>query len=187
MRTTLFLIMVAMASCRAFSVEGEIVSTKKHVRIGESNVTEISPMHIKSLPFIATGITLEGSSVESSNASIRFYDESKRISAIGVSLSGEGFYSKDAKAGDFIIRSENHNMIFATNPANRYRAALFISDKGKVGVNTSSPKRSLHINDVMRLEPRAIPPNSPAEGDIYMDSTNHKLMVYDGMRWQACW
>jgi hypothetical protein len=56
-----------------------------------------------------------------------------------------------------------------------------------VGIGTSAPARNLHVNDVMRLEPRASAPSSPSEGDMYMDSTTHKLMVYDGTTWQACW
>jgi hypothetical protein len=58
---------------------------------------------------------------------------------------------------------------------------------GNVGIGTTSPARKLHISDVMRLEPRATAPVSPAEGDIYMDSSDHKLKVYDGTTWQACW
>ncbi len=58
---------------------------------------------------------------------------------------------------------------------------------GNVGIGTTSPARKLHVNDVMRLQPRATSPSSPAEGDIYMNSTTHKLMVYDGTTWQACW
>jgi hypothetical protein len=39
----------------------------------------------------------------------------------------------------------------------------------------------------MRLEPRGTAPGTPAEGDIYYDSTLHKLRVYDGTAWQNCW
>ena len=165
----------------------DTISTQNYVRIGARNVNDISPLHIKSLPNNATGIPIEGSSSAASNSSVRFYDESERISAIGVSLSGNSFYSRDAKVGDFIIRSEDHNMIFATSSDNNFPAALYISNNGEVGVNSSSPQRSLHINDVMRLEPRSTVPTSPSEGDIYMDAITHKLMVYDGTIWQACW
>ena len=61
------------------------------------------------------------------------------------------------------------------------------ADAVKVGIGTSSPARSLHINDVIRLEPISAPPANPSEGDIYMDSGSHKLMVFDGNIWQACW
>ena len=49
------------------------------------------------------------------------------------------------------------------------------------------PMRSLHVKDVLRLEPISTSPTSPSEGDMYMNSTTHKLMVYDGTIWQACW
>jgi hypothetical protein len=49
------------------------------------------------------------------------------------------------------------------------------------------PQRALHINDVMRLEPRNTAPSSPAKGDIYFDNTINKLRVYDGTTWQNCW
>jgi hypothetical protein len=67
-----------------------------------------------------------------------------------------------------------------------YPGQIYISCIG-VGIGTTNPARKLHISDVMRLEPRATAPSSPSEGDIYMDSTVHKLKVYDGTTWQACW
>jgi len=58
---------------------------------------------------------------------------------------------------------------------------------GNVGIGTENPQRKLHVNDVMRLEPRATAPTNPSKGDIYMSDTTNKLMVYDGSAWQACW
>jgi len=52
-----------------------------------------------------------------------------------------------------------------------------------LGINTTSPSRNLHINDTMRLEPRASAPSSPSAGDIYFDSTLSKLRCYDGTAW----
>jgi hypothetical protein len=66
-----------------------------------------------------------------------------------------------------------------------YSASL--ESVGNIGVNISSPQRSLHVNDVLRLEPRSTPPPSPSKGDIYFDSTLNKLRVYDGTVWQNCW
>jgi hypothetical protein len=56
-----------------------------------------------------------------------------------------------------------------------------------VGIGTANPKRKLHINDVMRLEPRNTAPINPAKGDIYFDGVLNKLRVYDGTVWQNCW
>jgi trimeric autotransporter adhesin len=46
---------------------------------------------------------------------------------------------------------------------------------------------TLNIRDVLKLTPRASAPASPTEGDIYYNSTTHKLMVFDGSSWMACW
>ncbi len=58
---------------------------------------------------------------------------------------------------------------------------------GNVGIGTTSPARTLHVNSVMRLEPIATAPDNPSKGDIYFDSTYNKLRVYDGTSWQSCW
>jgi hypothetical protein len=39
----------------------------------------------------------------------------------------------------------------------------------------------------IKLTPTFSAPSSPQEGDIYMDSSDHKLKVYDGSTWQSCW
>ena len=52
-----------------------------------------------------------------------------------------------------------------------------------VGIGTTNPKRKLHINDVMRLEPRDTAPTNPGEGDIYYDATIKKLRYYNGTSW----
>ena len=43
------------------------------------------------------------------------------------------------------------------------------------------------INDVLKLAPRSTNPSSATEGMMYYNSSTHKLMVYDGSTWQACW
>ena len=64
---------------------------------------------------------------------------------------------------------------------------MVIDPSGSIGFGTTTPARKVHINDVMRLQPRATAPSSPAQGDIYFDSTDNKLKVYDGSVWQECW
>ena len=39
----------------------------------------------------------------------------------------------------------------------------------------------------IRFEPQDLPPENPSEGDAYMNANTHKLMVYDGTSWKACW
>ncbi len=54
----------------------------------------------------------------------------------------------------------------------------------QVGINVTQPQRSLHVNDMMRLEPRSAPPTNPAEGDIYYDGVLKKLRYYNGTAWK---
>ncbi|MEY3444750.1 MAG: hypothetical protein RLZZ519_3031, partial [Bacteroidota bacterium] len=75
------------------------------------------------------------------------------------------------------------DMLLMTNNT----GVVWIKSNGNVGVNMSAPQRSLHVSDVMRLEPRATAPSSPSKGDIYFDSVLNKLRVYDGTTWQNCW
>ena len=46
---------------------------------------------------------------------------------------------------------------------------------------------SFNVRDVLKLTPRASAPSNPTEGDIYYDLTTHKLMVFNGSSWMACW
>lgn len=62
-----------------------------------------------------------------------------------------------------------------------------VLSNGNVGIGTSFPARTLHVNDVMRLEPRNTVPSSPSKGDMYFDGVINKLRVYDGTTWQNCW
>jgi hypothetical protein len=75
-----------------------------------------------------------------------------------------------------------------TDPDGRsFTEHMRMTGDGKFGIGTLAPQRTLHVNDVMRLEPRSTPPDNPAEGDIYMDSSDHHLKVFDGELWQSCW
>lgn len=72
------------------------------------------------------------------------------------------------------------DMVFKTWVAAAPRFS--VTDTGLVGIGIS-PRRPLHVNDVMRLEPRAAPPSSPGEGDLYYDQSLKKLRYYDGASW----
>jgi len=65
-------------------------------------------------------------------------------------------------------------------------SAISIFEEGNVGIGILGPQRKLHVNDVMRLEPRDTEPAVPSAGDLYFDSTSNKLRCYDGSTWQDC-
>jgi len=58
--------------------------------------------------------------------------------------------------------------------------AMTILGNGNVGIGTNAPQRKLHINDVMRLEPRDTEPDNASDGDIYFDSTGALMYYYNG-------
>lgn len=84
-------------------------------------------------------------------------------------------------SGDIVFMTKPN---LAHDPA---KESMRVTKDGYVGIGVTSPSRTLHVSDVMRLEPRSSAPSNPSEGDMYMDGTTHKLMVYDGTQWQACW
>jgi len=61
---------------------------------------------------------------------------------------------------------------------------MVILYNGNVGIGTAAPARKLHINDVMRLEPRDSAPDNPQAGDIYYDSTDNTIHYYNGREWR---
>ncbi len=89
-----------------------------------------------------------------------------------------------------LMRTDNRtDLIFSTynGSPGGFGERVRIQADGNVGIGTASPQRTLHVSDVLRLQPRATAPTSPAKGDMYMDSVLNKLRVYDGTTWQNCW
>ena len=95
----------------------------------------------------------------------------------------------------FVIQrklTSNHNTASsgvangANTPTGTVRL-LTLTNAGNLGLGITTPARTLHVSDVMRLEPSLSAPASPAKGDIYFDATLNKLRVYDGTIWQNCW
>jgi hypothetical protein len=89
---------------------------------------------------------------------------------------GDGFY---------VLTNSSMGNVSSSNPPDF--VPFRILNDGTIGIGNVAPQRQLHIKDVMRLEPRATTPTSPAKGDMYFDSTINKLRVYDGTVWQSCW
>ena len=85
---------------------------------------------------------------------------------IGYAIYGTGLYNTAAKIG-------------IGNGNNAPTATLDVDGDVKVAT-------SINIGTAIHLTPGSAP-SSPTEGDMYMDATTHKLMVYDGTTWQACW
>jgi hypothetical protein len=79
------------------------------------------------------------------------------------------------------------NSTTQTDPYPQNTVRMVVSHNGNVGIGTTTPSRTLHVNSVMRLEPIPTSPTNPNKGDIYFDSTLNKLRVYDGSVWQNCW
>lgn len=60
---------------------------------------------------------------------------------------------------------------------------IAIDTNDNVGIGgITSPLRSLHISDVMRIEPSSSPPSSPSLGDIYVDDSE-ALCIYIDSAW----
>ncbi len=62
--------------------------------------------------------------------------------------------------------------------------ALLVDGNGRVGIGTNTPQRPLHINDILRLEPRNQVPADPSEGDVYVNSTDHHIYCYVAGVWK---
>ncbi|MFD1344667.1 hypothetical protein, partial [Litorisediminicola beolgyonensis] len=61
--------------------------------------------------------------------------------------------------------------------------AVTVAGTGAVGIGVSAPQRSLHLGDVLRLEPGTAPTN-PAAGDLYFDASLGTLRCHDGSTWR---
>jgi hypothetical protein len=123
--------------------------------------------------------------------------------AMGCAATGGGVYSvaigtsvravadtsivigKGGPGGGWLENNIPNSLMVGFNTAT---PTLFVGGSNhRVGVQTSTPARPLHVSDVIRLEPRASEPDSAAMGDMYIRSYDGKLMVHDGTTWQACW
>ncbi len=98
----------------------------------------------------------------------------------------------DRSAGDYAMFGYMHSgqttltgAFVAAGPGGSPNSGMFVRYGGNVGIGTSSPQRSLHINDVLRLEPRAAAPSAAALGDIYVDNDTNEFCFYNGTAWKG--
>ena len=73
--------------------------------------------------------------------------------------------------------SEDGQLEIATMRAGTLTTAMAIDQNDNVGIGTTSPQRTLHVKDLLRLEPRTSLPASPSQGDIYYDLDFRKSLV----------
>ncbi|WP_196887627.1 hypothetical protein [Aureivirga sp. CE67] len=97
--------------------------------------------------------------------------------------SGWGAYTWDIAGNEtnFFIRDVgNGKLPFKIFPGNNNNVLNL--KNSRVGVNTTNPSATLHVNGVMRLQNTAAPETANA-GDIYFDSEDSKFKAYDGTNW----
>ncbi|MCX6335315.1 MAG: hypothetical protein NT092_13625, partial [Bacteroidia bacterium] len=78
----------------------------------------------------------------------------------------------------------NSNRLYIENSeSDKYNALIY----GEFDTDILMMNAAVKIRDLLNLKPRAIAPSNPEEGDVYYDSNQHKLMVWNGTDWMACW
>lgn len=81
----------------------------------------------------------------------------------------------------FTVRAIGGYQFFADLNMNTENSIFISPTDGNLGIGVQNPARKLHINDVMRLEPRATEPDNPQKGDMYYSSVHNTLMLYTGI------
>ena len=82
------------------------------------------------------------------------------------------------------IDETGNNKLVIHNSSGGSTTALIYGDFENRLLNLNA---SVKINDVLKLQPRTTPPSVKEEGDMYYDSTDKKLKVWDGTAWRVCW
>jgi hypothetical protein len=83
---------------------------------------------------------------------------------------------------DFEIGRVDSSVTALPGSPTTFTTDMYFAGDGKVGIGTTNPQRNLHINDVMRLQPRTSPPAAASQGDIYVH-TSGALCFYNGGAW----
>lgn len=125
------------------------------------------------------GGTIDGVTIGGSSAGAGTFSSLTATTADinGGTIDGVTIGGSSAGAGTFTTITGSDDLAIDTD-------TLFVdASADAVGVNTNSPARALHVNDVMRLEPRASAPSSPSSGDVFFNSTSTTLEFYDGSAW----
>jgi hypothetical protein len=102
---------------------------------------------------------------------------------------GGSWYRYNTLSGAYLneITPDGHVWFKTAGPGTggiTWVTGLAIRSSGNVGIGITNPARSLHVSDVMRLQPRSAAPGSPSEGDLYVNSSNHHIYCYLGGSWK---
>jgi hypothetical protein len=82
------------------------------------------------------------------------------------------------------ITETNSNRLYIDNSgADKYNALIY----GEFDTDLLMMNAAVKIRDLLNIKPRSGAPSNPEEGDVYYDSNLHKLMVWNGTAWMACW
>ncbi|MFH2144206.1 MAG: hypothetical protein ABIJ97_17395 [Bacteroidota bacterium] len=113
--------------------------------------------------------------------------DGKQGSIVFGDYSSGGTYMYANNPNQFKVRASG-GYVFHCDPALNEINTVYINPMtGDLGLGIEYPARKLHIKDVMRLEPRPLPPMPASAGDIYYNSLDNKLKVYNGTVWMDCY
>jgi hypothetical protein len=104
----------------------------------------------------------------------------KAVNHTGATI-GSVYFGENTKDLNFRGYHDADLVFWSDNTRN-----MVLDISGRLGIGTTHPQRTCHINDTMRLEPRSTAPSDPAEGDLYYDAIDHMLKFYDGTAWRDC-
>ncbi len=105
-------------------------------------------------------------------------------------IAGNGDLGTEVRGSAFGIRKDG--VVWSgsvADPDTELQDSSFVSQVfGNLYVDGDSSivKGKLHIDDILKLEPRASAPTPASAGDIYYNSGTNKLQVYNGTTWEDC-
>lgn len=108
-----------------------------------------------------------------------------RNTFLGYNAGGSTSNSGNVFVGYSAGRNEtNSNRLYIDNSAADKDHALFY---GEFDNDIIKLNAAVTVRDFLNIKPRASAPSSPVEGDIYFNSSDHTLYVWNGSTWKACW
>jgi hypothetical protein len=82
------------------------------------------------------------------------------------------------------MNETNGDKLYIENSENNSNNALIY---GEFDIDFLKLNATVKIRDLLKLQPRATAPETAEEGDVYYDSGDHMLKVWNGSDWKNCW